>query len=920
MKSTLLATAFLMLVCLEAMSQKMPNGLKCTVMDSLTGKPMASATVTIYKSSDSTVIKYGFTNNSGIVKFESLPFDTTLLVMISYIGYNSYHDKFRVTKTNPMVINSIALSKKANQLDEVTISAQRPPLYMQGDTLIVNPEAFKTKENAVVEDVLRKVPGIVVWADGKISVNGKSVNKLLVAGKTFFGGDPVVAIRNLPKETIDKVKIYEDKEKVPGSDDESSLTMDITLKKGSETGLFGKAGLGIGTSKRNEGNIISNSYNPKTQLSLLAVFNNINKQVFDVRSMLQQTVYKPGGNDNTSYQSNFAMEGLNRFRAGGLNFDRDWSNTSNSKTSYFAYSMNNKTDKDIFEVTGLDNSTLNKNIQESSESSRDRHYFTTFFKDTKRNYDFNFEPLVEREQSTDSRTSQMQIKEGSKPVSNSSGFNNTKTNLTRFIVNTEYRRKKDVLGGQKYLLRYKFNSNSLNTNELLKSNFVSYDPSASPEFDVNRKKHANQKNFSQEFLAELDLQDMFKLGGRINYQLVNTLTHKNQKNQQQVNNFNGSESSYSLIDNSLTNVSQLNLFEERPGIKISTGKVIQGIRNTKMISLSALGEMQYIKQSNESLKLFQQLNKTYTSFLPSVMASFNHIKDGKFNKTYTLRYFTTIAIPTIEDLAPLVDSAYQYYIKLGNSRLKKQFSNELYFKFQNYKSNNAGSFGIELRAGQANQKLVDSSFYDDSGRRISYAANANGYQYLSASLSYEKSGMLFKNPFGIKVFPKIELSENPYYINGQPNISKNLLASFLTMINYVQNDLLLYDLTTNIITNRNIVGDKRFSSTYLSTGASVQLSWPKHTTIVNTVGYTLNSNNYSKNVDYFIWNANIYYRLLKNEQLEIKLTATDLLRQRSNVIRYVDNNTFSSGLANNLQQFFMIGISYYPRSFGLKKK
>ena len=105
----------------------------------------------------------------------------------------------------------------------------------------------------------------------------------------------------------------------------------------------------------------------------------------------------------------------------------------------------------------------------------------------------------------------------------------------------------------------------------------------------------------------------------------------------------------------------------------------------------------------------------------------------------------------------------------------------------------------------------------------------------------------------------------------------------------------------------------------VSNELTVQLSWPRHTTIVSAASYQVNWSSYSKKTESYIWSANLYYRLLKNERLELKLTGTDLLRQRKNLIRSVDNNVIRSGSVNNLQQFFMIGLSYYPNQFGPKK-
>jgi hypothetical protein len=490
MKFRVLAISILIfVVCIsKVFSQQVASVVRGTVKDTLSGKPISSATATIYMLADSIVLTYSFTNNAGNFKFESLPLDTKLMVVVSHLGYHQFRSKFRLTKASPKLELNILMSERNNLLKEIAVSAQRPPVFMQGDTLVVNPEAFKTKENAVVEDILRKVPGIVVWADGKISVNGKQVSQLLVAGKPFFGGDPVVAMRNLPKDAIDKIKIYDDKKSNNQSVNEPTVIMDVTLKSGSKKGFFGKAGASVGTNNRHEGNAAFNAFTPKNQFSVMAVTNNTNKQVFDVKSILKQTVYKPGGNDNTSYQSDFSMEGLNDFKAGGMNFDRDWSKTGNSKMEYFRYSINNKTANDINQTTNLDTGYLNVKTREVGETSRQKQYFNTIVKELKTNYEFKFEPLLEREKDIYVRTTNTHTNRNDLPVSTNVGLNDVSSDIKRININTEYIHKDKISLNQKYVLRYKLYGDDLLVDEFLKTTFSNYNPSAGSDIDVNRRK------------------------------------------------------------------------------------------------------------------------------------------------------------------------------------------------------------------------------------------------------------------------------------------------------------------------------------------------------------------------------------------------------------------------------------------------
>ncbi len=918
-RSFIVAIALSAVFVAGAKAQQTVSLLKGMVKDASTGKAVPSATATIYMGKDSLVLKYAFTSNSGLFKFENLPVDTTILIIISHLSYNSYEHSFRLKKDNPTLeLNTIVLSERSSDLREVKITGQRPPLFMKGDTLVVNPEAIKTKENAVVEDVLRKVPGIVVWADGKISVNGKPVSQLMVAGKPFFGGDPVVAIRNLPKEAIDQIKVYDDK--YIEAEAERTVTMDITFKNGIKAGVFGKAGGGLGTDERHEGNIALNAFTAKNQISVMAVTNNTNKEIYNVQSMLKQTVYKPGGNDNTSYQSNFGMEGLNDFKAGGMNFQRNWTKTMNSGAEYFNYATNNQTDKNIEQVTRLTDGFLQKNSIENREGSKHRQFLNTVLSEIKPEYEFRLEPKLEKEKNNYLNLNESFTKnQDGESVNQNFSRNQSASDAQTLNLSAEFIKKDKSDLNQQYLLRYQIYANTYSGDEELHSMFNSFGSVPNPEVTINRKTDKSLSTSNQSLFGEVDLKSLFKTRGKLWYKLMNTFSYVNQDNDQVVWRYNEGSNSFDQRDLYLTNKSEYHLFQGRPGFRIGRTTYREGVRNKKLFIWSALAEMQYLNQDHQSQKVFQQINRDYAFFLPSLNVRYNHKKEGKFDKTYSVNYNTRAEIPTIEQLAPLVDSANQYFIAMGNPNLKRQYTNEFVFNYQNYKPRGTGVIRFELKMGIVDDKLADSSIYDAAGRQLSYTVNANGFKYLNASGSYERSGKLFNNPVGLKLFPRFNISENPYYINGESKTSKNLNATLMGIFNYVQNDLLLYDLITNFSLYRNVIDERKLQSVRLSAGGSIQLSWPKHTTLVNSLSYEVNSNTYTKKLETFIWNANLYYRLLKKEQLELKLTATDLLRQRSNFIRYLDNNVLGNGTVNNLQQFFMIGLSYYPRQFGSKK-
>src|SRR6478752_660843 len=262
------------------------------LQDSASRKALAFATITVFKAKDTSIITYRLSNPEGDFKVGGLPLDLPLRAIITFSGYQAYRKEFMLTAANSNIsFDSVKLSTTSQMLDEVIVIAERPPVSMKHDPIEFNATAFKTLPNALVEDLLKKLPGVQVDADGNIMVNGKPVNRILVDGKTFFGEDPKMASRNLPANIIDKIQVVDDKEQLLRNGDDNlnnvGKVVNITLKKGVKKGWFGKVYAGGGTDQRYEGGAIANIFRDTLQVSLLGYANNLNKPGFGYTDLLQ---------------------------------------------------------------------------------------------------------------------------------------------------------------------------------------------------------------------------------------------------------------------------------------------------------------------------------------------------------------------------------------------------------------------------------------------------------------------------------------------------------------------------------------------------------------------------------------------------------------------------------------------------------
>ena len=240
-----------LLISVALTAQNTAGGtVKGTLKDTTTNQVLKEATVSILNSTDSAVITYKLSNENAGFSIDGLPLGNYIL-MVSFQGYDSYYKPFDITAAKRLYETGIIyMNPAANNLGNVTVQA--PPITIKKDTVEFNASMFKTKPNAVAEDLLKKLPGVEVDKDGNVKAQGEQVSRILVNGKRFFGDDPKMATKNLPPDVIDKIQVFDDlsdQSKFTGFDDGNRVkTINITTKKNMQHGYFGKvvAGAEIG--------------------------------------------------------------------------------------------------------------------------------------------------------------------------------------------------------------------------------------------------------------------------------------------------------------------------------------------------------------------------------------------------------------------------------------------------------------------------------------------------------------------------------------------------------------------------------------------------------------------------------------------------------------------------------------------------
>ena len=217
------------------------NKVTAVLKDSSTGEPVSFATVSLTQQGATKPAYYVLSSESGAVNFDSVK-KGTYTIKVELMSYKTYTQEVKVENA-PLDLKEIKISPDSEVIKAASVSAVGNPIIMKRDTIEFSASTYKITENDALEDLLKKLPGVEVDEDGSVTVNGETISKITIDGKTFFLDDPQLATKNIPAKIIEKVKVIEkksDQAEFTGIDDgEEEHVIDLSVKRGMMKGLFG---------------------------------------------------------------------------------------------------------------------------------------------------------------------------------------------------------------------------------------------------------------------------------------------------------------------------------------------------------------------------------------------------------------------------------------------------------------------------------------------------------------------------------------------------------------------------------------------------------------------------------------------------------------------------------------------------------
>lgn len=938
MKKLLIWTVLLLTATLSTYAQNKIVTVSGRVIEAGTKEPVELAAVQLLSLPDSAQVAGMTTSTQGYFSLSKQK-PGKYLLKVSFIGYVTKIIPVQLTANVPAKkMGNIELATDAVMLQEAVVVAEAPQVTVVEDTLMYNSSAYRTPEGAMLEELVKKLPGAEIDDDGNVKINGKDLKKIMVDGKEFFGGDVKTGLKNLPVDMVDKLKTYDKKSdlaRVTGIDDgEEETVLDLTVKKGMNQGWFGNADLGAGTKDRYTGRMMLNRFVDKTQFSIIGSANNVNDQGFS------------GGGGGPRWRSN---NGLNATKMLGANFA-----TQTNKLELGGSVRYNFQDADISSINSSERFLQNGNSY-SNSNNKNRN------KGTNLNADFRMEWKPDTLTNIIFRPNFSYGRTNNASRSESGTFNEDPFNL---IVNPNDYLNFDNLSDDplKDIRVNATNSASLSKGKSLSGNAT---------LQVNRKLNNRGRNltFRGVFGYGDNDNDQYTQSETRYYQLLNhlggdSILYRNQYITTPTRNYNyTAQVTYSEPIAKVTFLQFSYQFQYKYSKSDKTtfdlldypdwaigGALPSGYESHAVDSLSKNAEYRYYNhdasvglrfirpkyQLNVGMS-FQPQNSTLSykkgdymidttrtvfNFAPNMDLRFRFSKVSQLRFTYRGRSNQ----PTMENLLPITDNSNPLNIRMGNPGLKPSFAHTMRLFYNTYNAEKQRGIMTHFSFTATQNSISNSTRYnEETGGLITRPENINGNWNAFGMFGFNTA--LKNKKYTINTFTNVNYQNNVAFLynqdtkNNDRNTSTGLTLGERVTGSY-RNDWFEFSLngSINYTAERNKLRPENNQEPYTySYGASTNITMPWKMTLATNIanqsrrGYR----DSSMNRDELIWNAQLAQSLLKGAAT-VSFEVYDILRQQSNISRSLSADMRSVSEYNGINSYCMVHFIYRLNIFGSK--
>ena len=888
----LLSLSLLITTCIFAQNPGIVSG---KLIDTVGKQSLKSASISIMDPADSTVLVFGLSKDKGVFEVKNIPLGFYLL-QISFQGYKTISKKINLTEEQPnMDLGLIYLKEDAKDLEEVVVT--QSPISVKNDTLEYRASSYKTKPNAVVEDLLKKLPGVVVDNDGNVTAQGEQVQRIFVDGKRFFGNDPKMATKNLPPDIVDKIQVYDamsDQSAFSGFDDGTRIkTINITTKKNKKKGYFGRGVAAAGSDGRYEENVNYSKFKGDQKITALGQTNNINVQGFTPQD---------GGGSGQS------RGGITTTKAAGLNYTDQWFGNADVSGSYFYNNLltekNTKTftekfipDNDTSSFSNSVSGSVRKNINHRINLNWEQKFDSTSMLIIRPDISFNNGNSTNQNASNTSKSvifNQNTINQNNYTHTSNGSGNSANGSISATF---RHRFKKpgntfsvSINGGLN-------NNNNSGNNYSITNYFIPTDSIKLINQINNYVSNSNNigSNFSYTFPVAFN--HIIELGYGINY--------SRSTSEAKIHSFDSVTMAYTDLVDSLSN----NFINTTSSNRASIGyRAIVGKCN-----FSIANGLQFTNLNSQNITKDTSVSRKFTNFYPTA----NFIYTFSKQENLRIHYNGRSNQPGISQLQPVPNNSNPANIITGNPNLGQEFNHSLRVLYTYVNPVSFSNFSAMVSGNLTSNKVVTSINQLANGYQTTTYQNLNGAFNARTNINY---GVQLKQPkSNLNFITNAAYNRDVSLINSAINYT--YASNVGENINWTMNLKEKLDLNFNTGYNYNLI---RYSirpqnnRNYYTTSFSLE---PTYTfaggwILGSTFNYSYNSGLAAGyNASLPLWNASFAKQLFSKQQGEIKIGVYDLLNQNISVSRNATTNYIQDVQNNVLKRYFLLTFTYNLRKF-----
>lgn len=895
----------LLMILFSPMAFAQQSGVNVTgsVVEQGSDTPIEQATVRLLNVKDSAMVRGVVSARNGSFTLKNVKKGSYLL-HITFIGYDPLYQPLQITgKKNPVNVGKLELSDGAIELGEAVVIGKAPEVTVRNDTVEYNADSYKVTEGSVLEDLLKKMPGVEVDSEGKITVNGKEVKKVMVDGKEFFSDDPKVASKNLPAKMIDKLQVLDKKSdmaQMTGFDDgEEETVINLTVKPGMKQGWFGNAYGGYGSKDRYEGNAMVNRFVNNDQITFMGGANNTNNMGF---SDLASTMFSGMGGGGGRRGGFGAGSGITSSGNAGLNFSKEFKPDKltlggNTRYSHSDNDARSKSDRqnilpgdsssydnsEAMSRTKSDNFGVDFRLEWKPDTMTQLIFRPSFSLSHSMNDNFSDATTLDNERDTVNTNK-------SSNYSESNGYNlNASIDFSRKLNNKGRVFSATLSGG---------NSDSY-SDGMNRSDIVYFNQTdALKNSIIDQRSRYDNKGFNyRAYVSWVE-----PIGHNNFIQATYSISQRKQEALKNVYN-QDTDGIYNVLDSAYSQSYRNNFISQRASLSFKSQRAKFNYTIGLNLDPSYSSSENFVGDTTLS-----KITRKVVNLSP--MAQFNYMFDKRTN--LRIMYNGRTSQPSMTQLQPVADISDPTNITIGNPDLNPRYTNNVFIRFQQFTPEKQRAFMIMANGSYIINDIVSyTSYNQETGVKTTTYKNVNGNY--SGNVRMMLNTPLKNKKFSINSMTMASFANSNGYINEEKNTNRNLILSERGGIDFRSSYLDLgvngnirYNATSNSLQKENNQNTFNYGA-----GGYTTIYLPLNFKIESDVNWSTNSgygDGFKQNE--VLWNASASKSFLKNNQGTLRFKIYDILQQRSNISRSVTASYIQDSEYNTLGSYFMVHFIY----------